>query len=174
MSKSSLFCLALLLPLAPSLLYAQNSDGSQTSGGQSTSTSDCIQDPSGATEGCNSGQTNAQSPTPPSYPVRPNLRTGAGDSENSSLGGSSSLGGNSQLGGKGREGRVEVPALPPDPPSEFQKLVAATTGQFLPIYGADLFRNVPSTFAPIDLAPVTSNYVLGPDDQLFEFTESAG
>lgn len=56
--------------------------------------------------------------------------------------------------------------LPPDPPTEFQKLVAATTGQLLPIYGVDLFRNVPSTFAPINLAPVTSNYLIGPDDQL--------
>jgi len=56
--------------------------------------------------------------------------------------------------------------LPPDQPTEFQKFVAATTGQFLPIYGVSLFHNVPSTFAPIDLAPVTSDYVIGPEDQL--------
>ena len=56
--------------------------------------------------------------------------------------------------------------LPPEPLTEFQRFVAATTGQVLPIYGASLFRNVPSTFAPIDLAPVTSEYVIGPDDEL--------
>ena len=56
--------------------------------------------------------------------------------------------------------------LPPEPLTEFQKFVAATTGQLLPIYGAKLFRDVPSTFSPNDLAPVTSDYVIGPDDEL--------
>ena len=45
--------------------------------------------------------------------------------------------------------------IPPEPLTEFQKFVAATTGQLLPIYGANLFRNVPSTFSPNDLAPVS-------------------
>jgi protein involved in polysaccharide export with SLBB domain len=56
--------------------------------------------------------------------------------------------------------------LPPEPLTEFQKFVAATTGQLLPIYGENLFRNVPSTFAPSDLAPASSDYILGPDDEL--------
>jgi len=56
--------------------------------------------------------------------------------------------------------------LPPEPLTEFQKFVAATTGQVLPIYGAKLFRNVPTTFAPSDLTPVTSDYVVGPNDEL--------
>jgi len=56
--------------------------------------------------------------------------------------------------------------IPPEPLTEFQKFVAATTGQLLPIYGANLFRNVPSTFSPNDLAPVSSDYVLGPNDEL--------
>ena len=56
--------------------------------------------------------------------------------------------------------------MPPDPPTEFQKFAAATTGQILPIYGATLFRNVPSTFSPSDLTPVPANYVVGPDDEL--------
>jgi protein involved in polysaccharide export with SLBB domain len=34
----------------------------------------------------------------------------------------------------------------------------------LPIFGADLFRSVPSTFAPLDNAPVPADYVIGPDD----------
>src|SRR5882757_6101565 len=56
--------------------------------------------------------------------------------------------------------------LPPDPPSEFQQMVASTTGKMLPIYGAKLFRNAPSTFAPLDLVPVTPDYVIGPGDEL--------
>ena len=56
--------------------------------------------------------------------------------------------------------------LPPQPLTEFQKFVASTTGQILPIYGANLFRYVPSTFAPLNLAPVPLNYILGPGDEL--------
>ena len=56
--------------------------------------------------------------------------------------------------------------LPPQPLTEFQKFVASTTGQVLPIYGADLFRHVPSTFAPLNMAPVPLDYILGPGDEL--------
>lgn len=56
--------------------------------------------------------------------------------------------------------------LQPERLTEFQKFIASTTGQILPIYGADLFRQVPSTFAPVDLAPVPPDFVLGPGDEL--------
>ncbi|HEX4651936.1 MAG TPA: SLBB domain-containing protein [Granulicella sp.] len=56
--------------------------------------------------------------------------------------------------------------LPPPPPSEFQRMVATSTGKLLPIYGANLFRNTPSTFAPADRVPVTPDYVIGPGDEL--------
>ena len=49
--------------------------------------------------------------------------------------------------------------------TEFQKFVASSTGQVLPIYGANLFRNVPSTFAPLDMTPVPSDFVIGPGDE---------
>jgi protein involved in polysaccharide export with SLBB domain len=55
---------------------------------------------------------------------------------------------------------------PPAPPSEFQKFVAATTGQRLEIYGTDLFRKVPATFSPSNLTPARAEYILGPDDEL--------
>ena len=55
---------------------------------------------------------------------------------------------------------------PPEPLTEFQKFVAATTGELLPIYGSNLFRTVPSTFAPSDLLPASSEYILGTDDEL--------
>jgi protein involved in polysaccharide export with SLBB domain len=55
---------------------------------------------------------------------------------------------------------------PPEPLTEFQKFVASTNGQVLPIYGASLFRRVPSTFAPLDMSPVPPDYVIGPGDEL--------
>jgi protein involved in polysaccharide export with SLBB domain len=72
---------------------------------------------------------------------------------------------NTPLRGKGIGLTPERP-LPPDQPTEFQKFVAATDGQMLPIYGVNLFHNVPSTFSPSDQAPVTQDYLVGPDDEL--------
>jgi len=59
----------------------------------------------------------------------------------------------------------QVP-LPPQPLTEFQKFVAGTTGQVLPVFGANLFQNAPSTFAPLDQTPVPPDYVIGPGDLL--------
>jgi protein involved in polysaccharide export with SLBB domain len=56
--------------------------------------------------------------------------------------------------------------LPAEPLTEFQKFAASTTGQVLAIYGANLFRNVPSTFAPLDMTPVPPDYLIGPGDEL--------
>ncbi len=62
--------------------------------------------------------------------------------------------------------QAEQASLPPEPLTEFQSFIYSTTGQSLPIYGANLFRSVPSTFAPLDMAPVPPDYVLGPGDEL--------
>jgi protein involved in polysaccharide export with SLBB domain len=56
--------------------------------------------------------------------------------------------------------------LPLDPPTEFQQMIANSIGKTLPIYGASLFRNPPSTFAPLNMVPVTPDYVIGPGDEL--------
>ena len=58
------------------------------------------------------------------------------------------------------------PPLPPEPPSPFQQMVEATTGEKLEIYGASLFRRVPTTFSPVQNVPVGPGYVLGPGDQV--------
>ena len=58
------------------------------------------------------------------------------------------------------------PKLPLDSPTEFQNMVANAIGKMLPIYGAKLFRNPPSTFAPLNMVPVTPDYVVGPGDEL--------
>lgn len=54
----------------------------------------------------------------------------------------------------------------PEHLTEFQKFTAETTGQVLPIFGASLFRKVPSTFAPVDQIPVPADAVVGPGDML--------
>jgi hypothetical protein len=69
-----------------------------------------------------------------------------------------------QLAAQNQGGQM-IP-LPPEPLTEFQKFVASTIGQVLPIFGANLFQFVPSTFAPVQNTPVPPDYVLGPDDEL--------
>ena len=53
-----------------------------------------------------------------------------------------------------------------DQPTEFQSLVAQTIGSYLPIFGSDLFNDVPSTFAPVADSQVTSDYLIGPGDEI--------
>lgn len=65
------------------------------------------------------------------------------------------------------ERQVTRPAIAPTPDTEFQRMVSATTGRQLPIFGASLFAgDVPSTFAPVDDIPVAPDYVIGPGDEL--------
>lgn len=53
-----------------------------------------------------------------------------------------------------------------DQPSEFQRLVQTALGQTLPIFGAELFRNPPSTFAPVEGAQITPDYIIGTGDEI--------
>lgn len=66
----------------------------------------------------------------------------------------------------GNQGLQRQNLLPLDSPTEFQQAIANSIGKMLPIYGASLFRNPPSTFAPLNLVPVTPDYVVGPGDEL--------
>jgi protein involved in polysaccharide export with SLBB domain len=49
--------------------------------------------------------------------------------------------------------------------NEFQDFIWASTGQFLPLFGHNLFE-APTTFAPVENIPVTPDYVIGPGDEL--------
>ena len=70
-------------------------------------------------------------------------------------------------GNQTQQQRQQVPPrLPLDSPTEFQQMVANSIGKQLPIYGVNLFRNPPSTFAPLIAVPVTPEYVIGPGDEL--------
>jgi polysaccharide biosynthesis/export protein len=66
--------------------------------------------------------------------------------------------------------RGESAAVPMDAPptvrSEFELFVEDAAGHPLPVYGRELFNQVPTTFAPVDQIPVVGNYALGPGDQL--------
>lgn len=57
-------------------------------------------------------------------------------------------------------------ALAPPEQNEFQQFVKESLGKELPLYGYDLFRGAPSTFAPVEDIPVTPDYVVGPGDEL--------
>lgn len=50
--------------------------------------------------------------------------------------------------------------------NSFQTFVLQSTGRDLPLFGLNLFKNTPSTFVPIENAPATPDYLIGPGDQI--------
>jgi protein involved in polysaccharide export with SLBB domain len=165
MIRRSLICTTLLL-LTSSLgthaqSYPQNSGndltGSDLLNGQQNSSTHCQDGSSPTTMGDGSeGCTVNPRLAPDQAPELDNRRNSvAGSAESDRIGAQEKT-----------KNSAQRQTLPPEPLTEFQKFVAATTGQLLPIYGTSLFRNVPTTFAPSDLTPVTSDYVIGPDDEL--------
>ncbi len=50
--------------------------------------------------------------------------------------------------------------------NQFQQFVADSLGYSLPMFGYNLFAQVPSTFAQADRIPVTDEYVIGPGDEM--------
>jgi hypothetical protein len=59
-----------------------------------------------------------------------------------------------------------LPTMPEYTKTGFEKYVQAAIGVELPIFGHEYFKNVPTTFAPVDRVPVQSDYVIGPGDEL--------
>jgi protein involved in polysaccharide export with SLBB domain len=57
-------------------------------------------------------------------------------------------------------------AMPVRPETEFEQIVADSVGHPLPLFGQSLFVQPPSTFSPVDLMQVPSDYVIGPGDEL--------
>jgi protein involved in polysaccharide export with SLBB domain len=64
------------------------------------------------------------------------------------------------------QSKIAPVAAPRTPLTEFQQVVAGSTGRVLPIFGSDLFNTTPSTFAPVDNIPVTPDYLIGPGDEV--------
>lgn len=52
------------------------------------------------------------------------------------------------------------------PLTEFQILVAGSVGHIVPVYGANLFTEIPDTFAPVERIPVGPDYTIGPGDEI--------
>jgi polysaccharide export outer membrane protein len=77
-----------------------------------------------------------------------------------------SVPGGRQAAEESRPALASAPVGPAEPPTEFQRFVASSIGQLLPIFGAGLFEKVPTTFAPLDRVPVTADYVIGPGDEI--------
>jgi protein involved in polysaccharide export with SLBB domain len=56
--------------------------------------------------------------------------------------------------------------LKPEEPNEFQRFLFTSMGQMLPLFGYDLFRQAPSTFAPVDALAPTADHRIGPGDDI--------
>lgn len=56
--------------------------------------------------------------------------------------------------------------LAPEPLTELQRFVAASTGQLLPIFGSSLFTQRQARFGALDHAASPPDLVIGPDDEL--------
>ncbi len=50
--------------------------------------------------------------------------------------------------------------------SDFERFAEDATGRQLPVYGRQLFDEVPTTFTPVERIPVPADYVVGPGDEL--------
>ena len=154
--------LAAVLFLSPFTLFcgAQGSSASTTDGSAGPDCTDPITAMSSACTAVSSPQQRDGSLVP-SY-------GGSGQQSTTTHGGlnNQSYSDDGGMGAGNRSVRQMQAPEAPEPLSEFQKFVSATTGQVLPIFGAGLFQNMPATFAPMDQGPVTADYLLGPGDEL--------
>lgn len=151
---------ALLSMCAAPILHSQNPPETEVGQPQPNVSTDCTDAMLAPGAGCSLDEQQSSQ-----QPFRPTYDENGGPSVPTNLG--PVLPENATAYGQ-RQTRYGFPPqqFPPDQPTEFQKFVAETTGRFLPIYGEDLFRRVPSTFAPSDQVPVPPEYVIGPEDQL--------
>ena len=151
----------LLSSLAANARAQQDSQSGYSDGAQnSTDCSDPMQATSPQCSGQNSEDNNSQM-TPQPRAAQPGNFGGQTQSPNSNYSDTERLSRQSPY-----SNQLQRQPLPAEPLTEFQKFVVSTTNQVLPIYGASLFRRVPSTFAPLDLSPVPSDFVIGPGDEL--------
>ncbi len=160
MSKQLVFTLGTLLAALSPLAPAQTFPGISPP----ATTVDCSDPTMASSPDCSTGQQNINPPTQNQGQFG-NFPSTAGSQapgqQQQTIIDNGGLGNQNQ----NRNATNRIP-LPPEPLTEFQKFVASTTGQILPIFGESLFRYVPSTFAPLDQVPVPPDYILGPGDEL--------
>lgn len=166
MKKSLSLSIALLIPMTCVSLNAQSLPVDEAGAAQQNPASNCADPLLAPGEGCEAGQ--------PQHPGQDQQQTQQQTTQPAAIlepgqGRLRQLGTtleNSPLNAENLKRRQQQ--VPPgrETPTEFQRFVQATTGQLLPVYGENLFRNVPSTFSPSNLGPVPARYVIGPEDEL--------
>lgn len=176
MTKHLVLSFGLLCVTACPVLMSQSTAGTGAVQVEQNLSSDCTEEMLAPGEECPQVQQQAPQTSPYGDTGYPNSagRTGyqvpgtlgPGAPEEANPEGINAAGGNALGQSQLSRNSLQRQQFPPDLPTEFQKFVAETTGQFLPLYGEDLFRRVPSTFSPDDQAPVPLDYVIGPDDEL--------
>jgi protein involved in polysaccharide export with SLBB domain len=161
-----IFPVVLFFCLAAALSFAQQQDNGSTSGdSQNTNTWDCSDPLLATTSQCTGGAQEDNNGTLGSQQMRSPSTTG-GISSQPQIPTRTYSDTESQTRQPNARNQLQTQPLPREPLTEFQKFAATTAGQVLPIFGANLFQNVPSTFAPLDMAPVPPNYIIGPGDEL--------
>lgn len=63
-------------------------------------------------------------------------------------------------------GASQQPTFKPLTPNDFQKFVQESTGQSLPLFGAEFFAQPSGAFAPQANTPVSPDYRMGPGDEV--------
>ena len=114
----------------------------------------------------------------PGYPAATTPRAGAQPTQGrGGQGDTTGLRTNQNVNAAGPNGRqpasgtgTDVPSrrtdTTPPKPGEFQKFVEAATGRMLPLFGSSFFADAANTFTPVDNVPVSSDYTIGPGDEI--------
>lgn len=118
--------------------------------------------------------TPSYSPAPASAASVPDVGRGQASGPGQRQPGRSAVGDVPGAPARGREGlpRQDEPAaarrveLPPARPGEFQRFVEIATGRPLPVFGASFFVDAANRPAPVDGGPVSSDYTVGPGDEV--------
>ena len=93
--------------------------------------------------------------------------TGAGAGQAAGMGVATGAAAEAAAGRRGAQApKAPEARVVPLEPSEFQTFIAQSTGKVLPRYGANLFEDAPTTFAPVENIPMTPDYVIGPGDEI--------
>ncbi len=167
MTARARFFATILLGVAAAGAFAQVGTSSLTPGSQSpdSTAGDCSM-AAGDAPGCNStGSTDNQSAVYAGPGMQSALPDLSGSSASRSIPNvytddAGERGNRSASQGARRTSAKEQPL------TEFQILVAGSVGYIVPVYGSDLFKEVPDTFAPVERIPVGPDYTIGPGDEI--------
>jgi protein involved in polysaccharide export with SLBB domain len=156
MQKLQLVALCLLLTSGICFSQSMGDTSSQDTQSQGQ-TVDCSDPTQAGSSACSGGQAQRPSSQGGQYPTErtPQLRTPPGLNT-----------GQNQRTNPLNPSEIQRPKVPPRPETEFEQMVADSAGRPLPLFGQSLFLEPPSTFAPLDLLQVPSDYIIGPGDEL--------